>query len=371
MIKPQELKVGDTIAIVSLSKGILGEKFVAHEVEIGINRLNEMGLKVEFMPNSLKGMEYLNNHPEARAKDLKLAFKKDNINGILCATGGNDTYRLLPYLMEDKEFINNVKNHPKIFMGFSDTTINHLMFYKLGLTTFYGPAFLPDLAELDKTMLPYTELYFKQLFNWTENLEIKSSPVWYKERESYGISEIGKSRGIVKETNGFEVLNGSGIVEGELFGGCLDSINSILIDRYPNEKELFEKYDLIPSKKELKGKILFLETSEAKITPDELLKALNVLKNNDFFETINGIIIGKPIANIYYNEYKEVYMNFFKNSNIPVMYNVNFGHSVPRCILPYGVKTRINYNDKKIEIIEEPILNYNCKEKGSDLYEKE
>jgi hypothetical protein len=26
----------------------------------------------------------------------------------------------LPYLLEDQDFINNVKNHPKIFTGFSD-----------------------------------------------------------------------------------------------------------------------------------------------------------------------------------------------------------------------------------------------------------
>ena len=362
MTKPNELKIGDTVAIVSLSKGILGEKYISHELEIGKRRLNEMGLNVVFMPNSLKGKEYLNNHPEARAEDLKLAFADDNINAIICAIGGNDTYRLLPYLMEDQEFINNVKTHPKIFMGFSDTTINHLMFYKLGLSTFYGPSFITDLAELDKNMLPYTEKYFKKLFSWDDNLEIESSPVWYQERESYGVSEIGKSRGIVNEEHGFEVLNGSGIVEGELFGGCLDSINSILVGKCPEEKELFEKYNLLPTKEDLKGKILFLETSETKITPEELSKALNTFKENRFFETINGVIIGKPIANMYYDEYKEVYTNFFKNTNIPVMYNVNFGHSVPRCIIPYGVKAKIDYDNKKIYITETPIISQ-CKTK--------
>ena len=36
-----------------------------------------------------------------RAKDLKDAFLDDSIAGIICAIGGDDTYRLLPYLMED------------------------------------------------------------------------------------------------------------------------------------------------------------------------------------------------------------------------------------------------------------------------------
>ena len=44
------------IAIVSLSSGVIGEDFVRHEVEIGINRLKGYGLNVRFMPHALKGM---------------------------------------------------------------------------------------------------------------------------------------------------------------------------------------------------------------------------------------------------------------------------------------------------------------------------
>ena len=65
--------------------------------------------------------------------------------------------------MEDEEFIRAVKNNPKIFMGYSDTTNNHLMLNKLGLSTFYGPCFLTDIAELDKEMLPYTKNYLNKL----------------------------------------------------------------------------------------------------------------------------------------------------------------------------------------------------------------
>ena len=64
--------------------------------------------------------------------------------------------------MEDEEFINNVKNNPKIFTGFSDTTMNHLMFYRLGMESFYGPCIVVDLAELDNDMLPYTKEYFEK-----------------------------------------------------------------------------------------------------------------------------------------------------------------------------------------------------------------
>ena len=106
------------IGIVSLSSGILGEDFISHEVKIGIERLKKYGIEVEFLPNSKKGLEFIKNHPEERAKDLIKAFKDDSIDMILCAIGGDDTYRLLPNLFENNELEKVVKQ--KIFLGFSD-----------------------------------------------------------------------------------------------------------------------------------------------------------------------------------------------------------------------------------------------------------
>ena len=104
----RKLRKGDKVAIVSLSSGMLGEEFCSHNIEIGVKRLKEYGLEPVFMSNALKGIEYLQAHPQARAKDLKDAFQDNSIAGIICAIGGDDTYRLLPYLMEDEEFIKAV-----------------------------------------------------------------------------------------------------------------------------------------------------------------------------------------------------------------------------------------------------------------------
>lgn len=114
------------IAIVSLSSGIIGEPGVHFEIEIGLQRLKEYGLNVKFMPHALKGLEYVKAHPEKRARDLLEAFCDPEVDMILCAIGGDDTYRLLPYLFDHDELKNAVTD--KVFLGFSDTTINHLMF---------------------------------------------------------------------------------------------------------------------------------------------------------------------------------------------------------------------------------------------------
>ena len=150
-----------TIGIVSLSSGILGEDFIQHEVEIGLRRLREYGVAVRFMPHARKGLDYVREHPEDRARDLLEAFRDPAIDMILCAIGGDDTYRLLPYLFDHNELADAVTD--KVFLGFSDTTINHFMLHKAGLRSFYGQAFLPDVCELGPEMLPYSRKYFEEL----------------------------------------------------------------------------------------------------------------------------------------------------------------------------------------------------------------
>ena len=77
---------------------------------------------------------------------------------------------------------------------------------------------------------------------------------------------------------------------------------------------------------------------------------MNFFKSNKVFESVKGIIVGKPIDEKYYEEYKEVYKKVFEDIETPVLYNVNFGHSVPRCIIPYNAEATIDYDNKTITI---------------------
>lgn len=363
--KPEPLKKGDKIAIVSLSRGLLGMPYCKHELELGIKRLQEFGLVPVIMPNALKDLDYLAKHPEERASDLKQAFMDSSIKAIITAIGGDDTYKLIPYLMEDEEFKKAVLNNPKIFTGFSDTTSNHLMLNKLGLSTFYGPCLLVDLAELDKDMLPYTQEYFEKFFKYEDGFQITSSPIWYSDRKSYGVSELGKSRIVHLETHGFETLNGSGIITGKLYGGCIESIYAALTGAgYGDESLVYERYQILPTNAEWQEKILFLETSELRPTPQMLETMLMELKNRGILNLIKGVIVGKPIDEVYYDEYKEIYKKVFSDLATPVMYNINFGHSVPRCILPYNAETIIDYDNRKI-IVNEFIFNHSMEERNT------
>jgi muramoyltetrapeptide carboxypeptidase LdcA involved in peptidoglycan recycling len=212
------------------------------------------------------------------------------------------------------------------------------MFYKLGLTTFYGPCLICDLAELDNNMIPYTQKYFEKFFDASDELKIESSDLWYSERPGYGPDQIGTSRKVNKEIHGFEVLKGSGIVKGRLLGGCIESLyETIASNRYENEHEICSKYGIIPTLEEWKDKIMFIETSEERPTPSYLKKILEKFKELGIFNQVNGLIVGKPQDEVYYEEYKQVYKEVFNGLNLPIIYNVNFGHATPRCIVPYGL----------------------------------
>lgn len=353
MKKPHALTRGDRVAVVSLSSGMLGEEFCSHNIEIGIKRLREFGLEPVFMPNARKGIAFLEDHPEARADDLKAAFADDSVKGIICAIGGDDTYRLLPYLLEDEEFVKLVQEKPKLFTGFSDTTVNHLMFYKLGMATFYGPNFICDLSEIADEMLPYTKAAFENYLAGQEKGEIVSSDIWYEEREDFSRNAVGTDRIARKEMHGYEVLQGKGSFRGRLLGGCLDSIYDMLTSaRYEEEKAVCEKYGIFPALEEWKGKIAFLETSEETPTPEELREELAAIRQTGIFNVVSGVIIGKPQDEKFYEEYKKAYVEGIGNPDLPVLYNINFGHATPRCVIPYGVEAEVDMEEKKITFLE-------------------
>ena len=329
-----------TLGIVSLSSGIIGEPFVRFEVEIGIRRLEESGLKVKFMPNALNGMADLQQHPEKRAQDLLQAFRDREIDMILCAIGGDDTYRLLPYLFEHDELADAVTN--KVFLGFSDTTINHLMLHKVGLPTFYGQAFLPDLCELSSDMLPYTLKYWKELISSGTIREVTPSELWYEERKHFAPDQIGIEP-VAHPNQGFELLQGSPVFSGKILGGCIDSLYDLFNgDRYPDMPELCRKYHLFPDAEDWKGRILLLETSEEKPTPEKFREALGYLKKAGVFDAVSGVLVGKPIDEIYAQEYRQLLSEVIDRSDLPIVFNLNIGHALPRCLLPFGVNAVVD-----------------------------
>ena len=339
------------IGIVSLSSGILGESFIQHELNLGKKRLEEYGIEVVFLPHALKGLEFIKQHPECRAQDLLTAFQDDSIELILCAIGGDDTYRLLPYLFEQDALKKVAKQN--IFLGFSDTTINHLMLHKVGIRSFYGQAFLPDVCELSKEMLSYTKSYFEELLTTGRIKEIGPSDIWVQEREDFSEKGLGVSMPSFPN-QGFELLSGAAQFTGQILGGCLESMAECLENsRYEDTVRLVQQYQLFPTLEEWKGKILLLETSEEQPTPEHFQKMIQTLERYGLFDVVSGVLVGKPQNETYYDEYKEILLEELGEKQLPIVYNINVGHATPRCIIPFGIEAQVDVNDQVIRFIYE------------------
>lgn len=336
--KPAKLNAGDKVAIISPSWGGAGEPELRWRYEQGVERLCDVfGLEVVAMPNSLKGADYLYDHPEARAADLMEAFRDKHIKGIITTIGGSESIRLLPYIYFDV-----IKDNPKIFMGYSDATIPHLFCHKAGLSSFYGPAIMTDFAE-NVAMDSYTvNLIERTLFSDEAVGEIEPAKQWTSERLEWDIKNK-HTRRKMHQNQGYEVLQGTGVVQGRLIGGCIAVL------------EFAKGTMLWPEEKYWENSIFFFETSEEKPSPDAMMRWLRNYAAQGILQKANGIIFGKPQDEMYYEAYKEAILTVMKEyelEDLPILYNLNFGHTEPKMILPYGAMAEIDCMNGTFAILE-------------------
>lgn len=339
LIKPPKLNPGDKVVTVSLSWGGAGDEDILWRYEQGKKRLQEeFGLEVLEMPNTLKGTKYVYEHPEKRAEDLMAAFADPSIKGIFSCIGGNESVRLLPYI--DYSVI---RNNPKVFIGYSDTTVTHFICLKAGVSSFHGASILAEFAENVK-MLDYTKHWVKKtLFEDSPIGEIKPSDIWTSEYLPWIIENKDKQRKVEKNT-GYELLQGEGKVQGKLIGGCIEVL------------EMLKGTELWPNIKTWEDSILFFETSEDKPDPYYVGCWLRNYGTQGILQKIKGIVFAKPYDNLYYEEYKKQLLTIVRDElelyDLPILYNLTFGHTAPQFILPYGVIAEIDCDALSFSILE-------------------
>lgn len=336
--KPKMLQAGDKVATISLSWGGAGEPDLTWRYEQGVERLEKVfGLEVIAMPNSLKGADYLYENPQARAEDLMDAFKDPSIKGIISNIGGSESIRLFPYIDFDV-----IRSNPKVFIGYSDSTVTHLFCHKAGISSFYGPAILMDFAE-NVEMHDYTvEALKKTLFSNEVIGEIKPALEWTSDRLEW-IETNKYTKRKMYPNKGYEVLQGSGIAQGTLIGGCIEVL------------EFAKGTSLWPDQSYWKDSILFFETSEEMPEPSNIEYWLRNYGSQGILQKAKGIIFGKPLKEKYYEEYKESIVKIMRElelTNLPILYNLNFGHTEPKFALPYGALAEIDCENGTFSILE-------------------
>ncbi|MDC7294443.1 LD-carboxypeptidase [Butyrivibrio sp. DSM 10294] len=338
MIKPGRLEAGDTIATISPCNGWAGDEGIRWKYELGVLRLRELRLNVIHAPNSMKGSEYLSQNPKARAEDIMWAFENKDIKAVIANVGGNDSINLIPYLDS-----NVIAANPKIFIGYSDVMYLHLYCYKCGLSTFYGDNLLTQIAD-QAGWHEYSKRWFvKTLFENDPIGIIEPAKEWTYEASNNFRSDIKRG---YHPCLGYEFIQGQGIATGRLIGG-----HTGITELEGTAIELKDE--------DYNGAIMFIEDIPEFFDEEAIKGFFEYLGQREILSKLNGIILGKSNEERDFLERAKIIKKivFDKYScAIPIVYGLNFGHSSPMFILPYGAMAEINCENKTFSILESGVV---------------
>ena len=324
-IYPEKLKSGDKICVIAPSRSLA---IISKECrQIANKRLTQMGLKVVFSQHAEEVNKLSSSSIKSRVKDLHAAFADTQIKAILTVIGGFNSNQLLQYI--DWGLI---KKNPKIFCGFSDiTTLNNAIFAKTGLVTYSGPHYSTFGQRL---YFDYTLEYFRKCLFSSAPFDILpdenwSDDVWYKDQNDRNLM-ANKGWLIISE----------GKAEGTVLGANLGTFN------------LLQGTDFMP---QFEGTILFLEECAPAQAWDFDRELQSLIHRSDFGQ-VKGLVFGRfqKTSKITDKQLIDIVKTKKELNNLPVIANVDFGHTDPKITFPIGGTAKIiaHSNNSKIEILE-------------------
>jgi len=339
LIIPKKLEKGDTVAIVASSWG--GPASCPKKFNYGIKQLEEnFDVKCIVMPFATASAKDIANSPEKRAADLMSAFRNPEIKAIISAIGGDDSIRMLPYIDFDV-----IRNNPKIYMGYSDSTISHFMCLKAGVSSYYGPSIMAGFAE-NGGLIPFMKKSVeKTLFSNHIIGKIEDNQDGYViKQHNWNDESLLDSTRELKPAQATKIIHGSKNAKGRLIGGCLEVL------------EFMKGTDLFPKTEEFKNSILFIETSEDNPSACFVKWWFRNYAASGILANLAGIIIGRP-GNDDSKYVEQQYQAIIEvlgeeNLDIPVLVNANIGHTDPQMVVPYGAMAEIDVKTGTFSILE-------------------
>lgn len=345
LIKPSKLRSGDKVATVSLSWG--GPGTYPWKYEAGVRQLKDLlGVTVVPMPHALRDADWIAKNPEARAEDLMKAFSDPSIKAIISTIGGEDSIRIVPFI--DLEII---RKNPKIFMGFSDTTITHFCCFKAGLSSFYGPSIMAGFAE-NGGLFPYVAKSVQKTLCETAPIGVweGNKDGWVSKQLPWQDPQNQSQKRPLFSSTAPRFLQGATPVRGRLIGGCAEVL------------EFMKGTSLWPSPEEWEGAVLFIETSEEGASSTMLRRWLRNYAAQGIIQKLSGILSGKPggIEPEAMEEYDTALLDIVRNEcgrkDIPIVSNLDFGHTDPVFVLPYGCLAEIDPVHERISLLEAGVV---------------
>lgn len=301
------LNFGDEIRIIAPSRSL---SVVRQDIyDKALEFLSNKGFVIAFSKNSREIDDIKSSSIQSRVEDLHDAFLDSNVKAILTCIGGFNVNQILEYI--DYSII---ANNPKIICGFSDiTALINAIYAKTGLVTYHGTHFASFGFNNDAE---YTNYYFEECLMKDELYVIKPSR---QAKEYYVIQE--------------------GSCEGEIVGGNLCTLN------------LLQGTEFMPK---LKNKILFLEDDNimGDYFPYEFERNLQSLIQTVGFDSLKGIVFGRfdYSCKMDINTVQRMVATKKQLKNIPIVFNVDFGHVLPFATFPIGGVARLKAVDSSVHL---------------------
>jgi len=316
-IFPRKLKKGDEIRVIASARSL---STLSEDLKnTAIQNLEKLGFTVTFSKNCEEIDLLSSSSIKSRVSDLHDAFLDKNVKAILTVIGGFNSNQLLPFI--DYEII---KNNPKILCGYSDiTALTNAITVKTGLVTYSGLHF-SSFGKL--THIDYKFEYFEKClsFESSKSFTVNNSKLWTDGEKTI-------------ENSGMQILK-KGFAEGEIVGGNLCTLN------------LLQGTEFMP---ELENKILFLE-DDYECQPENFDRDLQSLLQQKGGNKIKAIVFGRfQITSNMTNEKLQFIVDTKQELvNIPMLSNVDFGHTSPSITFPIGgtAKLRTGENTENIQL---------------------
>ncbi len=283
--------------------------------KIANNRFAELGLKLSFGAHVNETNDFTSSSVKSRILDLHAAFSDPAVKGILTVVGGFNSNQLLGEIDWDL-----IRANPKVFCGFSDiTALNNAILAKTGLVSYSGPHYSTFGMELH---FDYILEYFKKCLMSDEPFTVLQSKEW---TDDLWFMDQNNRNPVTNE--GWLVLQ-EGTAQGSIRGGNLCTFN------------LLQGTPYMPN---LTDTVLCIEDDE-ETSPVHFDRDLVSLIQQPGFASVKGILIGRfqNASKITNDLLKQIILTKKELANLPVIANVDFGHTNQIITYPIGGTVEIN-----------------------------
>ncbi|WP_405815602.1 LD-carboxypeptidase [Streptomyces sp. NBC_01390] len=342
-VYPPKPSPGDRIAVISPGAGLPGLFPRPHE--LGLERLRkEFGLEPVEYPATRK----MGSTPQERADDIHAAFADPDIKAVIATIGGDDQITVLPFL--DRELI---RANPKPFFGMSDNTNLLAFLYNTGIVGYHGATVMTALGR-PVAMEPLTAESLRAALFTSGEYELRPAERWNDVNRDWADPATFDSEPETRPGTGWTWLNADRVVEGRGWGGCLEILGWLLMADREISHDL-TVYD---------GGVLLLETSEDMPSSEEVFRTLRNMGERGLLQRFSALLMGRAKtwsfeqpnspdeAARYAAEQREAVQRALSAyaPGLMTVFDVDFGHTDPQLVLPYGGSIRVDGPDRRITV---------------------